>query len=111
MYISNDDIQILEQGLRDLRSTQTQTHERSYRGKNTRKKSFDELYAENVAKQPTASEIKAQNLAKQREYEEDQKRAEQLWMKQREQSYATKGYYETKLITRPHVRFYVHAGE
>jgi hypothetical protein len=104
MHISNDEIQILEQGLRDLHSTQT--HKRSYRSGNTRMKSFNELYSHEQAKQPTASEIYAQNAAKQREYEEEQKRREQEWLKHRSQSYATKGGYETKLITRPYVQFY-----
>jgi len=77
----------------DSQQEQKQRHDRRPSYGNVRKKDFNELYAE--------------NLAKQREYEEEQKRAEQLWLKQREQSYVTKGgYYETKLITRPHVRFY-----
>ena len=100
MYISNQDLQDLEGGLRvliDSQQEQKQQLNRRPRYSNVRKKDFNELYAE--------------NLAKQREYEEEQKRAEQLWMKQREQNYTTKGYYETKLITRPYVRFYVHAGE
>ena len=95
MYISNQDLQDLEGGLRvliDSQQEQKQRLDRRPRYSNVRKKDFNELYAE--------------NLAKQREYEEEQKRAEQLWLKQREQRYATKGYYETKLITRPHVRFY-----
>ena len=95
MYISNQDIQDLEGGLRVLIASQQEQKQQvnkrpSY--SNVRKKDFNELYAE--------------NLAKQREYEEEQKRAEQLWLKQRAQSYATKGGYETKLITRPHVTFY-----
>src|SRR5712675_3402716 len=99
MYISNQDLQDLEGGLRvliDSQQEQKQRHDRRPSYGNVRKKDFNELYAE--------------NLAKQREYEEEQKRAEQLWLKQREQRYATKGYYETKLIARPYVQFYAHAG-
>ena len=95
MYISNQDLQDLEGGLRVLiasQQEQKQQLDRKPRYGNVRKKDFNELYAE--------------NLAKQREYEEEQKRAEQLWLKQRAQSYTTKGGYETKLITRPYVAFY-----
>lgn len=99
MYISNDEIQILEQGLSELTSKPYQT-----RSKAKRMKSFNELYAENCAKQPSVSEIYAQNVSQQHSYEEDQKRGEQLWLKQRAQSYSTKGY-ETKLIGRPYVSF------
>jgi hypothetical protein len=94
MYISNQDIQDLEGGLRVLIASQQeqkqQVNKRPSYSK-VRKKDFNELYAE--------------NLAKQREYEKEQKRAEQLWLKQRAQSYTTKGGYETKLITRPYVAF------
>ena len=95
MYISNQDLQDLEGGLRvliDSQQEQKQQLNRRPRYSNVRKKDFNELYAE--------------NLAKQREYEEEQKRAEQLWLKHRTPSYVAKGGYETKLITRPHVRFY-----
>ena len=111
MYISNQDLQDLEGGLRvliDSQQEQKQQLNRRPRYGNVRKKDFNELYAENLAKQPTASEIHAQNVAKQREYEAEQKRAEQLWLKHRTPSYVAKGGYETKLIARPYVPLYRH---
>jgi hypothetical protein len=92
MYITQEDMKLLEGGLKELLSPSP----REARPSNvaTRKRSFDDLYASMPPKKQKT----------QLSYEEEQKIAEKKWLEQRAKNQITG--YDAKLISKPHVTFY-----
>jgi hypothetical protein len=92
MNISNEDIRMLEGGLKELLSPSPR--EKRPSNVSTRKRSFNDLYASMPPKKQKA----------QLSYEEEQKIAEKKWLEQRAKNQITG--YDAKLISKPHVSFY-----
>lgn len=99
MYITNEDVKLLEGGLKELLAPSPQKRPSNI---STRKRSFDELYASTGhAKQKIQPSPKGEQKLS---YEAEQKIAEKKWLESRAKNQLTG--YDAKLISKPHVSFY-----
>jgi hypothetical protein len=102
MNITQEDIKLLEGGLKELLSPSPR-EDRSSKVI-TRKRSFDDLYASMPhKKQKIQSSHKEEPKLS---YEEEQKLAEKKWLEQRAKTHELMNGYDSKLLSKPHITFY-----